>query len=62
MPSSYADMIPVSKAAKFLGISRQAVHYAIRNGLLQAERLSPRGVFIERAVLEEYKARRREKP
>ena len=48
------DLVPVTEAAKELGISRQAVHYAIGRLELEVVRVG-RSLFVLRRSLRRYK-------
>ncbi|RIK39503.1 MAG: DNA-binding protein [Chloroflexi bacterium] len=48
-----SNLIPLSEAAKYLGISRQRLHQLIANKQIQAIRLG-RYHYIEKAELERY--------
>jgi predicted DNA-binding transcriptional regulator AlpA len=52
------DMVPVKEAATMLGISRQAIHDAIRRGALKAMKLSPKAVFVLKSSIDEYKGKK----
>ena len=68
MPARTTKSIPVREAAERLGVSRQRVHFLIKQGRLKASPkrkavegrvFHPKGVWVSVQSIEDFEARRR---